>query len=79
MLKLFKRTGEKIMTIYQLKKKVDAWKKFNKNRSNTTYYWDEVVVMGLDDIASDEEHYIKLLKKAEQAANAIIKEDEKRR
>ena len=61
------------MNIYQLKEKVKKWKKYKKRmEQGETFYRDELVLAGVEDIAENEQYYLKLLRKAEQAANKII-------
>ena len=63
---------ENKMTIYQLKRKIDEWKKYKKDRA-TIYDRDLIRLKGLEEIADNEEYYLQLLKQAERAANNVIK------
>ena len=63
---------ENKMTIYQLKRKIDEWKKYKKDRA-TIYDRDLIRLKGLEEIADNEEYYLQLLKQAEHAANNVIK------
>ncbi len=65
------------MTIYQLKKKLKKLKEYKRKRElgNVSYDRDWLVLMGLDAIAENEDYYTKLLRRAEKAANKVIKTD----
>lgn len=66
------------MTIYQLRKKLKNWKELKMLRGMDKDYHDRslLALMGLDDIADNEEYYTILLRRAERAANEIIKRGE---
>lgn len=69
------------MTIYQLKKKVKKWLEIKKTVADPYFRHEhpyESAIMfarlnGVDDIAENEEYYIRLLRKAERAANDVIR------
>ena len=66
------------MTIYQLKKKLKILQEYKRELKLGKVYYnrDWLVLMGLEDIAENEEHYIKLLRRAERAANEVIKQED---
>ena len=66
------------MTIYQLRNKLKKWKEMKMLRGVDKDYHDRslLVLMGLDDIADNEEYYTRLLRRAERAANENIKRGE---
>ena len=65
------------MTIYQLRKKLKKWKEYKRKCESGRVYYDKdwLIYMGLDDIAKNEDHYTKLLRRAEKTANEVIKKD----
>lgn len=69
------------MTIYQLKKKVKKWQDIKKMVADPYFRHEHPYesamtfarLNGVDDIAENEEYYVSLLRKAERAANDVIK------